>query len=519
MKYSNKKYIYGFVAGFATLASLTSCSNDETSLPSNGLATGNLTLQLNVSIPTDTRSYTDNGGSNSGTLNPTGNYESNINSISLYFTKVTDDNDPSKDEIIYQFYDLTTGLTSTESNGVKNYTITKEVPAREIATIFKDRKLRLYLVANTSTQSIADLGAATLSFDGVKAVSGNTTYIPMTNASASGIVNFEGKTADDILAIVAKSTDKKTLDLTGVTDKDGNSLGGFNSIPLERSWARLDYKSGATGTPHLYKLGNTNLYLKVDKMHVVNVSKNAYLFRHTAEATTATGADAGANIDKVVLFGNEGGSIYNWIADTDWGGKTAANTVSCWEQQNNLTSELWQSLNSSTFVNEYTPWCYVSENTLPSVSRMIEGLSTGVAFKVILCKADGTPLNKAELTGVYDMGGPLSCVESNGKLLIKDNKYTEGMELSLEDGAYTLTYYYWIRHNDVSNSVEFTDPMEFAVVRNNVYQMSITSFNDLPRQYNETDPDEAPAPPVKSADFTVKVLVNHWGYYQFSETI
>lgn len=79
--------------------------------------------------------------------------------------------------------------------------------------------------------------------------------------------------------------------------------------------------------------------------------------------------------------------------------------------------------------------------------------------------------------------------------------------------GYYCYYYYWNRHNDNGyNGVMF--PMEFAVVRNNVYKLAITKLSRLghPR-VSENDPEPpTPGTPDESQDvyLTVKTEVLPW---------
>lgn len=80
-----------------------------------------------------------------------------------------------------------------------------------------------------------------------------------------------------------------------------------------------------------------------------------------------------------------------------------------------------------------------------------------------------------------------------------------------EDGSdkgYYCYYYYWNRHNDNENNAVM-GPMEFAVVRNNVYKLAVTSISKLghPR-ISENDPDpEDPDNPDEDGDVYLRVSV------------
>lgn len=87
---------------------------------------------------------------------------------------------------------------------------------------------------------------------------------------------------------------------------------------------------------------------------------------------------------------------------------------------------------------------------------------------------------------------------------------------SMDDEAgagYYCYYYYWNRHNDNLNS-NLMGPMEFAVVRNNVYKLAVTGIKQLghPR-IPENDPDpKDPDNPDESGDIyiTLSVEVLPW---------
>lgn len=78
-----------------------------------------------------------------------------------------------------------------------------------------------------------------------------------------------------------------------------------------------------------------------------------------------------------------------------------------------------------------------------------------------------------------------------------------------KDGwGYYCYYFYWNRHNDNTNA-GVIGPMEFAVVRNNVYKLAVTKINRLghPR-ISENDPDPVdPEDPDETSDVYLSVAV------------
>lgn len=101
----------------------------------------------------------------------------------------------------------------------------------------------------------------------------------------------------------------------------------------------------------------------------------------------------------------------------------------------------------------------------------------------------------------------------------RDRARNQGFTLYLSnqnesgDWGYYCYYYYWNRHND-NGQPGVMGPMEFAVVRNNVYKLAVTRLSQLghPR-VPENDPDTpTPDTPDESADIymTVSVRVLPW---------
>ena len=91
----------------------------------------------------------------------------------------------------------------------------------------------------------------------------------------------------------------------------------------------------------------------------------------------------------------------------------------------------------------------------------------------------------------------------------KDHQFT--LYQSSKDGndaGYYCYYFYWNRHNDNGNN-GVMGPMEFAVVRNNVYKLSVVDINRLghPR-LSQNDPDPVdPGTPDEKGDIYLKLSV------------
>ena len=77
------------------------------------------------------------------------------------------------------------------------------------------------------------------------------------------------------------------------------------------------------------------------------------------------------------------------------------------------------------------------------------------------------------------------------------------------NGTYYTYYYYWNRHNDNGDNAVM-GPMEFAVVRNNVYKLRVENLYKYghPTPVEDPDPDpEDPFDPDESLNYYFNVTV------------
>lgn len=227
-------------------------------------------------------------------------------------------------------------------------------------------------------------------------------------------------------------------------------------VMLERSVARVDYRdkdraSIPDGDPekaaHTYRVGDTGYVVRLESLCPLNVSKSFYAFRHIKETDGS-----------IAFLGDE--KPDNYFLDTDDDVKRSGEAIDFINGVNSLSG--WMSVfsdNSDKFLYQdtsapfggYTPWLYLSENTVTDPARQLQGVCTGVVFR------------------------------------FKIITVPEGDE-SHNEGDY-LDYYYFIRHNDNGSSF-LMGPMEFGIVRNNIYKLCVESISDLPEPYNPENPAE-----------------------------
>ena len=313
-------------------------------------------------------------------------------------------------------------------------------------------------------------------------------------------------------------------------------------VKVERTVARFDYANAEAD--NLYEIAGNTVQINLCEAAVINVSNASYYYRRVAtiaEDGTVSAAEIG---------GVEGPT--NYVVDTDWTAKTTLKGT--WAKETAATlftypledEDSWKWIDITNLAeddniegqidgsaNEYHFLSYVSENTLPGVEAQINGLSTGVVFRGYLhdgtAKLSGTenlyvyankyygnwaavqtaatPGTDAALTGAYE------AVKADPTDLAACA--TAGFTVYTPDasGNYPVYYYYWNRHNDNDDNFKM-GPMEFAVVRNNVYKLAVTKINNFGHPEDpEGDPD--PIKPENEDEqvrhyFQVSVKVLPW---------
>ncbi len=243
------------------------------------------------------------------------------------------------------------------------------------------------------------------------------------------------------------------------------------------------------------------------------------------------------------------------VTATDW------KALPMSESDPNDNEDTW---NTGKTDQGYKIWRYVTENTIPGdISNQKHGITTGVAFKGKLIvneswteesalkdaikegtqplfvygdvmygtwekvkeaaekKEGDSPVNPSlnlaynaivkDISGTVDVNNEefLNKAKANNFTVFKPTPSTE----TGKPGVYEVLYYYWNRHNDNGNN-GLMGPMEFAVVRNNVYKLSVTKVNKFGHPALGVDPEDPTNPDDPDEDdnvyFEVAVQVLPW---------
>ncbi len=268
-----------------------------------------------------------------------------------------------------------------------------------------------------------------------------------------------------------------------------------------------------------------------------------------------------ADIDAIPVVGGTETPL-NWVVDTDWASKVAAGFNAhlespaswTWTSLAGLTEDdNWTGAASDDHnPSDYKIWCYAKENTVAGISAQKHNVSTGVVFrgeikagesaaqsvKDALTSGERIYVFNNTLYGTWDDVKTAATAEgAKATLLAAYNQAAATIAdpateptgaaaaaagftgYSPKDGKYYAYYYYWNRHNDNGDN-NVMGPMEFAVVRNNVYKLCVDKIARFghptpPIDPSKPDPDPDPVDPDDPDEsvnyyFTVTVKVLPW---------
>ena len=412
-----------------------------------------------------------------------------------------------------------------------------------------------YVVANDVTPSAAAKDTYVASFNTLELTAGATYDVYV-------YANCEAPTAKDIDQVseetVANITKANSFWMTNAyapvattlpTDlslytQPQNPL-NLGSHYVERAMARFDYMPKGP-----YTLGD-GVQVTLTEAALINQSKAFYMFRRVSADGTNAGWVQGGLESKI-----------NYVVDTDYAAKAGGYAESLvanfdyhmtapagWDWRSIAADDLteadsWEGTGDGVSgttgdhdLNEYYIWQYAKENTIPGAEVQDHGISTGVVFKgeitgAAVTAAGGETIYVFEnvlygkwadvVTASEATDAPATLVAAVNKIAAKEAPVAADYAAAgftgykAEDGKYYAYYYYWNRHNDNGDNTSM-GPMEFAVVRNNVYKLCVDKIAKFghpnPDDVDPIDPDpENPDDPDESINyyFTVTVKVLPW---------
>ncbi|MCH5227952.1 MAG: fimbria major subunit [Muribaculaceae bacterium] len=498
-----------------TLMGMASCANDNLNVDEPQppvLNAEGYFLTFNVeTVPTvSTRSAT-NANGDTENVDAAAN-ESQLKDALLYF--VDANNNILIDPVsVNENAVIDTGLGKQITGADGTFNIAVKVNPADLVGLCNKGDIYLIIVGNATETSL------TYNFsneEGKKAANA----AKFTVSSFDDVIQpFGNDKAGKVLPLVSYDRMKLTADFNSITDASSSNLipiynlfsetygtngkqlklksESSDAVVLERAVARIDFNDGGERNglkQFCYKLADSNVTAKIVAMEVFNVNSQSYLFRHTIEGTPASAFGASKTaLDDTQLFGKENGGLtngnYNWIYPCDWSnsgfdaGRTLLNRYSNRGSEANAKANLSyfeKTGENSILQNGFYPWIYITENVIPTTALMDsdddrQDNATGIAFTFRFVDDNGDAITASSTNlpaGVKIIGDDDT---KQLRVLQSDGKYFD-FDFDGTDGTIEKTYIGWIKHNDPTDGV---DPMEYAIVRNNVYQCKVTSVGGL----------------------------------------
>lgn len=258
------------------------------------------------------------------------------------------------------------------------------------------------------------------------------------------------------------------------------------SVNIERMTARVDYKiaqSYITDSGDKVTIKNATLVNKHET--------SPYVFKRVSKNIE--------NLSDIEYLGNEavtGNIASNYVLDP----YTASNDLTKrmygmrfanfedWNQ-----SAVWKELQVSP---DYTRLEYTEENivTVDVVAAQRSTYCTGIVFKAQYIPKGFE--DKQDKSFYWYSGKAYASWDEIGIAGLTESNYEDYGVIYYRGG---ICYYtYWIRHADDDNP-DVISPMEYAIVRNNIYQLNVNSISGIG---SETPQDEVKV--------SIKVYVKNW---------
>lgn len=548
------KHFFGQLLFAAFIAGTCLCSCAEKNFDNavdEDADAGGIYMTLTLDMSATTKSSTDSGDDN--------DYGS---SDADEDTEVGSDSENAVNSVLVVLYkdEITYASQITYSNS-SNSTVTAVFESQDLKDMAGE-EVKVYVICNVETdyvfKSLDDTYQLTSASDGTPWA---TSEFYMANAKVQNAITL----ASDLTPY---NSEENAYDL--------------GTVYVERCCARFDYADASEDSDNTYAVETYNedngyflpsisstteeftyrsmttpsytVNIVLEELALCNLSKEFYMIRRVIAGEDSDGDEVNDT------YGSEASAVYcgtetssNFVMDTDWNYKSSYDgadyatdnfyyTLSSFDDLeftsiSDITSDDNWTNNTNSY--DYKVWRYATENTIPSVDKQVQGLSTGVVFKgkIELDENSTSPYayafsedNTSDLFSfnnclwgtwedvklyaevVTDSNTPqfpAIYVAYNSVLAYLEDKDLEGTADNIceaainegftvysydsEDGCYPVYYYYWNRHNDNDQS-SVMGPMEFAVVRNNVYKLAVTNISGYGYGVDEDGEPDVPDP-------------------------
>lgn len=325
-------------------------------------------------------------------------------------------------------------------------------------------------------------------------------YVDATYADSSLMTNVPGagfmmtnRASDNLQVSIAENEDKNV------------------SIDLERVVVKVEVAQGYDSFQLTDNDGDSYATIKLTNYSMVNLARNYYLFRHVADLTTFTEPTYSLSTNFGDVSDNNG-----YVIDPYFFKKIAANAETFDNTVDNYFSQHLSTMSTSPNwsimpAKDDSSINYCLENTLYQDAQL-NGYTTGILFqaKVTPTKViTGTGANDYTTNYTSDIyycnykfydsittleacyGTDITGIDDSSTNAELQANYITRLELVGND--FLCYYNYWIKHYD-NNDASVMGVMEFGVVRNNHYKITVNSIGGMGTGEPDIDldrPDEA----------------------------
>lgn len=392
--------------------------------------------------------------------------ENMVHDLNVFFFQTSDgkglntNDNASSISVIPQYFE---NLMPAPSGTITRYiTSTEEVENLNIGETYE-----VLVVANAGEKSLNDI--STLEDLRKKSV---TQAIEEPNSDNNGLKFLMASAGPEVNTITIENNSKNNPAIV--------------SVEIERLVARVDYKINQSYT--------TTSGDKVEIQSATLVNKHEtppYVFKRVSQDVD--------NLSNIIYLGNE--TVTNNVASNY--------VLDYFTNNNDLTQRIygikfadfdiwnspnvWKELQVST---DYTKLDYTEENIVIAdvVEENRSTYCTGIVFKAQYIPKGFE--NKENNSFYWYNGKAYSLLSEIGNPEITEDNYDDyGIIYYLGGICY---YTYWIRHADDGNP-DVISPMEYAIVRNNIYQLDVKSISTI-----------GPPVPEDNINATIEVYVVNW---------
>lgn len=299
------------------------------------------------------------------------------------------------------------------------------------------------------------------------------------------------------------------------------------SISLERVVAKIEVTQTQETFPLKDPAGKTYCTVKLNNFRMLNLATEFYTFRHTAVLTSLQEPDSYTDENFGNINDNDGYVIDPYFfKKTVEGAKDFKNEDGFFAQalvQLNIDDSNWAGMAPANSWSRI----YCLENCMFRPAQL-NAYTTGVMFKASLDIATDRVFNESGETVSNPSNWPTNLfyfnynfytsVNAIRKLAlnnlpgdITDNSTTEelakySIKRFKKTENYACYYNYWIKHEDNNNDTEM-GVMEFGIVRNNIYRLSVNKVAGLGSGEPFIEPEQ---PDEYKAELNINIDVFPW---------